>query len=61
MSNLAGTFCGFPDSCERRVKTLNERHQICVVSRVGDPLTVLMPVQQCFEVLKGAALGSEAP
>jgi len=61
VSNLAGTFCGFPDSLKHRVKTLDERHQIGVVSGVADTLVILVPVQQCFEVLKGAALGPEAP
>ena len=56
-----GTFCGFPDSLEHRVKTLDERHQIYVVSGVADALAILMPVQHCFEVVKGAALGPEAP
>jgi len=61
VSNLAGTFCGLPDSIEHWVKALDERHQICVVSRVGDPLTVLIPVKQRFIVVEGTALGSEAP
>lgn len=61
MSDLAGTFRGLPDCIEHWVKTLDERHQICVVSRVDDPLTVLIPVKQCLIVVEGTALGSEAP
>jgi hypothetical protein len=61
VSNLAGTFCGLTDSIEHRVKALDERHQICVVSRVHDPLTVLIPMKQRLIVVEGAALGPEAP
>jgi hypothetical protein len=61
VSNLAGTLCGFADSFEDRIKAIDERYQIGVVNGVADALAILMPVQHCFEVVKGAALGPEAP